>query len=392
MIQQPPPIRIAILQRVLPAYRVHLFKIISANVANEVRIFIGEDLPDSKARSITNFGCLDVIKLPTRFFKFGARYLLEHRGLKNALATFDPDVIICEGESNFLSYLKAIWYRKSNSRVALIHWSLGGLPGAPITNPVKHAVKRYLLSKFETFIVYSSYGRGELLNFGCSRDRIHVAVNVSNTQHHLIAYRDLALTREEVRNELCLPMKFTVLYAGTIEDDKRLETLIKALAEKSAPACNLVVLGDGPMLSDLKLMALELGLHHSFFPGSVSLEVMAKYYRAGDVFVLPGRGGMVISEAMAHGLPVIVHQADGVEFDLVQDGITGYRLDNNSAEAIRAAITKLWNAPEEAAAMGVAGQRLIERKYTSDSMAKAIQAAVVQAIKQRAGGSRILCE
>ena len=91
----------------------------------------------------------------------------------------------------------------------------------------------------------------------------------------------------------------------------------------------------------------------------------------------------MISEAMAHGLPVIVHQADGTEVDLVRDGITGYRLESGSPKAVCAAIKKLSKAPNKAAAMGVAGQLAVEKNYTLDNMAQRIQAAAMQAIKQR---------
>lgn len=391
MTNQPSPIRIAILQRVLPTYRLGLFQILNNSFACKIRLFIGADVPNSKVRSAADFGSLDVIKTPTRFFKLGSWQLTDHRGLVDALTIFKPDAILCEGESNILSYLKAFWYRRSHPETALIHWSLGGLPGSPITSPLKRSIKRYLLSKFDTFVVYSSYGRDELIKFGCPNNRIHVAVNVSDTKRHLSSFRNLVLTKEQARQELCLPMEFTVLYAGALDDDKRLEMLITALADSSAPPCNLIILGDGPLINKLKSMASELGLHHTYFPGRVSWELMAKYYRAGDVFVLPGRGGMVMSEAMAHGLPVIVHQADGTEFDLVQDGVTGYRIDSGSPKDICAAIKKLWNAPEEAAAMGAAGQKSVEQNYTLDSMVQAIQAAANQAIEQRRGSEGTAC-
>ena len=384
--------RIAILQRALPAYRLSLFHNLNSNLTCQVRLLIGADVPNSKVKSADSFNNLDVRRLPTSFLNLGKnRQIINHRTLIARLSEFNPDVILCEGESNILSYIKAIWYRRSHPGTGLIHWSLGGLPGSPITSPLKRIIKRYLLSRFDTFVVYSSYGRDELLKFGCPNDRIHVAVNVSDTKRHLVSSRNLVLTKEQARQELCLPMKFTVLYAGALDSDKRLETLIKALADTSAPPCNLVVLGDGPLLSNLKSMAFELGLRHAFFLGRVSWELMAKYYRAGNVFVLPGRGGMVMSEAMAHGLPVIVHQADGTEFDLVQDGVTGYRVDSGSPKDICAAIKKLWNAPEEAAAMGAAGQKSIEKNYTLDSMVQAIQAAANQAIEQRRGSEGTAC-
>ncbi|MCP4937115.1 MAG: glycosyltransferase, partial [bacterium] len=328
-------LRIAILQRVLPQYWMGLFQILSGDSACNVRLFIGADLPSSKVRSVSDFGDLDVIRMPTRFFNLGARQLTDHQGLKSVLAAFEPDAILCEGESNVLSYLKALWYRARHPKTALIHWSLGGLPGAPIASPLRRGIKRRLLAMFDTYVVYSSYGRDELIELGCPSNNIHVAVNVSDIGCHLDAARYLMLTKEQARLELGLPMAFTVLYAGALDDDKHLDKLVTALADPTAPQCNLVVLGDGPLRGELETKASELGLRHAFFPGRVSWETMAKYYRAGDVFVLPGRGGMVMSEAMAHGLPVIVHQADGTEFDLVRDGETGYRLDSGSPEAIR---------------------------------------------------------
>lgn len=385
------PLRIAILQRVLPQYRLGLFQILSRDSAWRVRLFVGADLPNSKVRSASDFGDLDVMRMPTRFFNLGARQLTDHQGLMSALAAFEPDAILCEGESNFFSYLKAVWYRASHPKTALIHWSLGGLPGAPLASPLRRGIKRRLLAMFDTFVVYSSYGRDELIELGCPSDDIHVAVNVSDTGRHLDAARHLVLTKEQARQVLGLPMAFTVLYAGALDDDKRLDKLVAALADPSAPQCNLVVLGDGPLRGELETKASELGLRHAFFPGRVSWETMAKYYRAGDVFVLPGRGGMVMSEAMAHGLPVIVHQADGTEVDLVRDGETGCRLDSGSPEVVRAAIQKLWDAPAEAAAMGLAGQALVERNYTLASAAQAIHGAFTQAIARRRGSGERAC-
>ena len=377
-------LRIAILQRVVPGYRKALFELLSSRKNVVVKLFIGSDIPNSKVSSDSSLDNLDVHKLPTSFFYLSKkRQLINHQTLLACLSEFNPDVILCEGESNILSYLKAVCYRLINPETALVHWSLGGLPGTSPEKPLRRYIKRRLLSLFDAFVVYSSYGQEKLSELGLPSDQIHVAVNVSDTQRHISAARNLMLTKEQARQELGLPMAFTVLYAGTLDDDKSLDKLLTAFNNLSEPRPNLVVLGDGPLRAELETKASELGLRHAFFPGRVSWEEMAKFYRAGDVFVLPGRGGMVISEAMAHGLPVIVHQADGTEVDLVRDGITGYRLESGSPKAVCAAIKKLSKAPHKAAAMGVAGQLAVEKNYTLDNMAQRIQAAAMQAIKQR---------
>ena len=45
--------------------------------------------------------------------------------------------------------------------------------------------------------------------------------------------------------------------------------------------------------------------------------------------IVPGRGGMNISESLAFGLPVIVHQADGIEYDLIKNGRNGFIIEDN---------------------------------------------------------------
>lgn len=378
------PLRVAILQRVIPGYRKALFELLSSGKDLRVKLFFGSDIPDSKFRSVRDLNDLDFCKLPTSFIRLSKKILLiNHRNLINCLLDFNPDVVLCEGESNLLSYLKAVWYRARHPKTALLHWSLGGLPGATVVSPSHRCIKRCLLALFDGFIVYSSYGRDELIGLGCPSEHIYVAVNVSDTKSHIEASRRLLLTKEQACLELGLPMAFTVLYAGALDEDKRLDQLIMALSGPTVSQSNLVVLGDGPLRGELERKVIEVGLRHVFFSGRVSWETMAKYYRAGDVFVLPGRGGMVMSEAMAHGLPVIVYQADGTEVDLVQDGVTGYRLESGSSEVIRAAIQSLMDAPDEAAAMGMAGQALVEYNYTLASMAQTIHNAATQAIGRR---------
>jgi glycosyltransferase involved in cell wall biosynthesis len=135
---------------------------------------------------------------------------------------------------------------------------------------------------------------------------------------------------------------------GALEANKRFDVLVEAVAGLSD--VTTVVVGDGPMRASLS--AGLRGRADVVLVGAVPPSELPRYYRAADVVVLPGRGGMVISEAMAHGRPVIVHQADGTECDLVVDGETGLQLRKGDAPAIRAAIEALARDPDRAERMG----------------------------------------
>ena len=126
----PQRIRFAVLQRVCPAYRIALFSALSRVDGVEVRLFIGDDVPGTLAWSAPNLDGVPVTRLPTRFWRFGRRILPLHVGLVDALRKFGPHVILCEGESHFLGYLQATYYRFRYARdTALLHWCLTVLPG-----------------------------------------------------------------------------------------------------------------------------------------------------------------------------------------------------------------------------------------------------------------------
>jgi glycosyltransferase involved in cell wall biosynthesis len=375
--------RVAVLQRVCTGYRAGLFRLLSERSDLQLRLFIGSDLPNSKVRSASDLGALDVWKLPTRFLRVRGKILLDHRGLVEALREFEPDVILCEGESNLLSYLKAMWYRHRHPHVALVHWSLGGLPGEKAEpGSLKRRLKRTVQGKFDAFVAYSSYGKKALSELGHAPGRIFIATNVSDTDHHLRMAESIAVDRSQARRQLGLEDKFTVVYVGAMDPNKRLEVLMDAGACLDPDRFNLVFIGGGGIQVQLANQARARGLAHVMFPGRV-VEDLLLYYRAADALALPGRGGIVISEAMAYGLPVVVWHADGTEFDLVRHRETGIRLEMGTAEELARALQCLEAQPAKAVAMGEAGQRLIRERFNQGAMADQIVAALQAAARAR---------
>ena len=88
--------------------------------------------------------------------------------------------------------------------------------------------------------------------------------------------------------------------------------------------------------------------------------------------VLPGRGGMVISEAMCYGLPVLAIAADGTEVDLVRPNSTGLLLSEQSGKAIASALATLCLERSQLKRWGVNAKQLIESEYNTQSMSEKI--------------------
>jgi glycosyltransferase involved in cell wall biosynthesis len=126
---------------------------------------------------------------------------------------------------------------------------------------------------------------------------------------------------------------------------KNLPTLIRAYAEyrqRSGVAGNepweLVLLGDGPLRKTLNTQLSTLNLHaHVHLPGFVQYRDLPAYYALANVFVhasITEQWGLVVNEAMATGLPVIVSNRCGCVPDLVAEGKNGFTFDPRSVEGL----------------------------------------------------------
>lgn len=95
--------------------------------------------------------------------------------------------------------------------------------------------------------------------------------------------------------------------------------------------------------------------------------------------------GMAIAEAMAAGLPVVTHPAQGerdnAQLELVEHGVTG--LVASSAEEYAAAQAWLWRNPEQALAMGRAGREKARRLYAADVIARQLEAIYLELLEGR---------
>ncbi len=366
-------LKIAILQRVCTTYRVPLFRKLSTLNAVTVKLFVGENLPNSKVKNAIDLNDLDVVKLSTKYFNFNGRILIFHGGLMKELIKYKPDVIICEGESNIHSLVKAIVYRNIiNRKSRIIHWSLGGLPGEMNQyNYIRHLVKKTIHLLVDKFLVYSTYGKRRLIEHWNVKKPVGVAVNVSNVEKFIDLYGKNKKSRFEYRKKYNLSDSFTVLYVGDFSPAKRIEVIIDTARILRTKNIKFILIGSGPELSKYKKMAINMSLDNVSFTGHIS-NGLFEYYIASDAFMLPGRGGMVISEAMSLGLPVLAYQADGTEYDLVKNNKTGTLVTNGSSKEFADEIVKYTDERERVKKMGEFSNRFMLENFTSSKMINSI--------------------
>lgn len=367
--------KVAILQRVCTSYRVPLFQELSTDKDIDFRLFIGRDVPKSKVKNAPDLKGINITKLKSVFIKLRGHFFPIHTNLIKKLYEFNPDVIICEGESNFFGYLQAIFYKfLFNREVKLVHWCFIALPGEDLSKKriIAH-LKAFFRKFFNAFLVYSSYSKKRLLQIGgVDEDTIFVATNVGDTETFINKSRQNLINASEARKIVNLRDQFTVLYVGTLDKNKKPELIIELANKDEMKFVNFVILGTGDLYN--QLLENKFINNNVYIRGRVQDE-LSIYYKAASCLIIPGRGGIVISEAMSFGVPVIVHQADGTEYDLITRD-TGIILNNGDINEFLNSLIILNKDSELLNQLAINSVSLIENKYNTKNMSNNIKMAV----------------
>lgn len=224
------------------------------------------------------------------------------------------------------------------------------LPGKLVRAAARHFVVEYA-SRCDLVICPSPVLR-ELLE----RDyRIATRIEVLPNAIDLSSFE--GVDGSETRRALGFgPEDVVALYAGRMGLEKNLEFLLRAFARVRAPRARLVIVGDGPVLGQLKALAASLEVPVTF-TGRVDYRAMPRLYAAADFFAMSSVTEvkpLVVLEAMASGLPVVAVAACGTQ-DTVTHGHDGY-LSPHAQDEFTAIFERAFSSPEALSAMGSAAR------------------------------------
>ena len=220
--------------------------------------------------------------------------------------------------------------------------------------PAQARLARLAFRSSAATIAVSRYSRDLAVGLGAPSDRVAVVEPGV----------DLPAARRAQRSDeplIVTVARLTDRYKG---HDVMLEAL--PLIRAQVPAARWVVVGDGPLRSELEARAIELGVIDAVhFVGAVSDAERDAWLDRARVFVMPSRlppsgaggegFGIVYLEAGAHGLPVVAGAVAGA-LDAIVDDETGLLVDEpDRPEAVAGAVAGLLLDPERATRLGEAG-------------------------------------
>jgi glycosyltransferase involved in cell wall biosynthesis len=132
------------------------------------------------------------------------------------------------------------------------------------------------------------------------------------------------------------------IYVCQLIERKNVAAVIRAFAEIRSESDTLTIAGDGPLAQSLKELTQTLGVSDSvLFAGHQNQEELAKLYAASNTLILASTNevwGLVVNEALASGLHVVVSDKCGVA-DFIKD-MKGAYISSTDQKSIQKALIK----------------------------------------------------
>jgi glycosyltransferase involved in cell wall biosynthesis len=156
------------------------------------------------------------------------------------------------------------------------------------------------------------------------------------------------------------PPCYDVIFVGRLAEIKRIDVLLRALqrVKTTVPKVTAVIVGEGPLRGELVQLAQELGIDDCVaFVGRQ--QNTREWLNKARLFVLTSRSeglSIAMTEAMACGLPAIVSDVGDLA-DLVEDGINGFLVRQQTPELFADRIIALLTDPEKLATFSWAARQ-----------------------------------
>jgi len=289
------------------------------------------------------------------------------KGMKLALDRDRPDVVAIVGYSRPESMAALGWALRAARPTILMSES------QELDHPRawwKEAIKRRRVRRFSAALVGGPRHREYLAKLGMPVARIALGYNA--VDNAVFAERaSAARLRPDFRSGL--PARPYFIAVNRFVPEKNLDGLIRAYARyrestPQADAWDLVLCGGGPredQVSDaIEASGFASSIHR---PGFLQGDELSRWLGGASSFVHPSRlepWGLVVNEAAATGLPLLVSTRAGCAQTLVPDpdGTTGRRFDPDDPGEIAAALA--WMAgldDSERTAMGRKAAEVVAR-------------------------------
>jgi glycosyltransferase involved in cell wall biosynthesis len=358
------PVRLGVLQRVLPEYRVPFFDMLAENCPKGFCLFAGRTQPGEGILEADFLHNAALFPAHNHYLLGGRTYLVRQSNIMEWLEQWHPDVLVAEASPRIINLSTAIHWMHTRKR-KVIGWGLGVTLGRKLPG-LKKTFREKFISQFDALLAYSTAGKEAYAGLGFPSEKIFISPNAVTPQP---VWKILHRKNQFKEN---IP---TLLFVGRLVKQKRVDILLRACADlKKSMQLRLVIVGDGPDRQLMEMLAAQI-LPEARFTGDLRGEELAREFREADLFILPGLGGLAVQQAMSYALPIIAAQADGTQADLVRSG-NGWQIPSGEVAILADTIrTALENVPR-LRRMGGESFRIVSEEINLEAMVEAFAIAI----------------
>ena len=343
--------RLTLITEIIAPYRIPVFNALAARDDVDLSvIFLAET--DSSLRQWRVYKediCFAYQVLPSWRWRIAGYNILLNREMCARLDRLRPEVVVCGGY-NYLASWQALWWANSR-RIPFMLWSESNVRDMRSRYAIVEALKKHFLNACNGFVVPGRASLEYLRELGVGHRPIFTAPNAVDVDFFSRTSRWARENAADVRRRKGLLDRY-FLYVGRLVAEKGVFELLEAYVKLGADAHGapgLVFVGDGVERRRLEAKAQEKARGKVQFFGFAQREDLAEFYGLAEALVLPTYSdpwGLVVNEAMACALPVIVSKAAGCVEDLVAEGLNGFVVPPRDIAALRIAMRTLVDSAE----------------------------------------------
>lgn len=279
------------------------------------------------------------------------------------LAAKPYDAVLLGGYNHLTMLRAAMHCRRRGVPYLLMCESFLGLQRARWRRVVKVPLVRWVVRNAAGLLPTGQLAREYLLSYGGRADRVCLVPNSPDLAGLRQQALELQALRPELRQQFGWGDEPVVLFVGRLIWKKGVNVLLEAMGRLDRPV-RLVIAGDGPERPRLQRQAERLQTGRVQFVGFRQPAELPRWYAAADVFCLPSLTepwGVVVMEALASGLPVVVTERVGCYPDVLNDPRVGRAVPPGDASALACAIKEYVERRPSRAEVHRVWQPVVER-------------------------------
>ncbi len=288
------------------------------------------------------------------------------RGFGRVLRQEKPDVVILTGWQAWPLLQGLFWcvllgipriVRGESNGMKPRNWKVG-------------CIHRMLLPWYNGFLAIGKANRLFYKTYGIAEERIFPCPYFVDNRRLAAQAETVQCRREQLRNQWQIPRKAVCfLYMGKLVAKKRIMDQLAALelALADNPNLHLLVAGSGELMDTARGYAADKQLPVTF-AGFLNQTEITRAYIAADCLILSSdydeTWGLVVNEAMVHGLPAIVSDRAGCGPDLIEEGRTGFVYPFADIQKLADKILDIARNQNRLREMGAHARDLVLQEYT----------------------------